>query len=550
MAVRTEVQPYRADWKRGRVTSWITTVDHKRIGLLYIGTSLVFFGLGGILALLMRAQLATPNEHFVTKDSYDQLFTMHGTTMIFLVVVPILAGFGNFLVPLMIGARDMAFPRLNAFSYWMFALGGLVLYSSFLANGGAPQAGWTSYAPLSADRAFTPGNGQDLWILSLHILTISSLAGAINFIATIVNMRAPGMSWMRMPLFVWAILTYAIMLVLVLPALSAGLTLLLLDRQVGTHFFLPDQGGNALLWQHVFWFFGHPEVYIMILPAMGIISEVIPVFSRKPIFGYAAVAFSTLGIAFVSMLVWAHHMFAVGLPWGLQTFFMLSSMAVAVPTGVKILNWLATTWRGNLSFDTPMLFALGFIAVFTMGGLSGIFLAAFPVDWQVTDTYYVVAHFHYVLFGGSMLGVFAGLHYWWPKMFGRLLDERLGKWTFWLIFVGFNVTFFPQHMLGLLGMPRRVYTYDHGGLWEAYNLTSTIGSGIMTLGILVFVVNVIRTTRVGARAGNDPWLGDTLEWFAPSPPPPENFPQPVPYVSSARPLRDLRLRLKERDAVA
>jgi cytochrome c oxidase subunit I len=548
VAARTEVQPYRADWKRGKVAGWITTVDHKRIGLLYIVTSLVFFGLGGILALLMRAQLATPDEKFVTKDSYSQLFTMHGTTMIFLVVVPILAGFGNYLVPLMIGARDMAFPRLNAFSYWMFALGGLVLYSSFLANGGAPKCGWTCYAPLS-EKAYTPGNGTDLWILSLHLLTIASFAGAVNFIATIVNMRAPGMSWMRMPLFIWAILTYAAMLVLVLPALSVGLTLLLLDRQVGTHFFIPDQGGSALLWQHVFWFFGHPEVYIMILPAMGMISEVIPVFSRKPIFGYKAIAFSTLGIAFVSMLVWAHHMFAVGLPWGLQVFFMVSSMAVAVPTGIKILNWLATTWRGNLIFDTPMLFALGFIAVFTMGGLSGIFLAAFPVDWQVTDSYYVVAHLHYVLFGGSIFGIFAGLHYWWPKMFGRLLDERLGKWTFWLMFIGFNVTFFPQHMLGLLGMPRRIYTYDHHGAWEAYNLTSTIGSGVMTLGILVFVVNAIRTTRRGTRAGNDPWVGDTLEWFTSSPPPPENFAQPVPYVTSARPLRDLRLRLKERDAV-
>jgi cytochrome c oxidase subunit 1 len=549
VAVRAEVPPYRSDWKRGRVAGWITTVDHKRIGLLYIVTSLVFFGLGGILALLMRAQLATPKEHFVTKDSYDQLFTMHGTTMIFLVVVPILAGFGNFLVPLMIGARDMAFPRLNAFSYWMFVLGGLVLYSSWLSSSGAPSCGWTCYAPLS-ENAYSNGHGVDLWILSLHLLTIASLAGAINFIATIVNMRAPGMSWMRMPLFVWTILTYAIMLVLVLPALSVGLTLLLLDRRVGTHFFIPDQGGSALLWQHVFWFFGHPEVYIMILPAMGIVSEVIPVFSRKPIFGYKAIAFSTLGIAFISMIVWAHHMFAVGLPWGLQAFFMVSSMAVAVPTGVKILNWLATTWRGNLIFDTPMLFALGFIAVFTMGGLSGIFLAAFPVDWQVTDSYYVVAHLHYVLFGGSIFGIFAGLHYWWPKMFGRLLDERLGKLTFWLLFVGFNITFFPQHMLGLLGMPRRIYTYDHGGLWEAYNLTSTIGSGIMSLGILVFVVNVIRTRRVGARAGNDPWLGDTLEWLTSSPPPAENFEQPVPYVTSARPLRDLRLRLKERGEYA
>ena len=548
MAVSTETVPLRPAWYEGRYASWLVTTDHKRIGILYVSTSLLFFLGGGVLALLMRSQLATANEHFIVRDRYDELFTLHGTVMIFLVVVPILAGFGNFLVPLMIGARDMAFPRLNAFSYWMFVLGGIVLYSSWLAKGGAPKCGWTCYAPLS-ENAYSSGHGIDLWILSLHLLTIASLAGAINFIATIVNMRAPGMSWMRMPLFVWTILTYAAMLVLVLPALSVGLTLLLLDRQVGTHFFIPDQGGNALLWQHVFWFFGHPEVYIMILPAMGIVSEIIPVFSRKPVFGYKAIAFSTVGIAFVSTLVWAHHMFAVGLPWGLQAFFMISSMAVAVPTGVKIFNWLATTWRGNLIFDTPMLFALGFIAVFTLGGLSGIFLAAFPVDWQVTDSYYVVAHLHYVLFGGSIFGIFAGLHYWWPKMFGRLLDERLGKWTFWLMFVGFNVTFFPQHMLGLLGMPRRVYTYGHGGLWEWYNLTSTIGSGIMSIGILLFLVNVVRTSRVGARAGNDPWLADTLEWFTSSPPPPENFTEPIPYVTSARPLRDLRLKIKERDAV-
>jgi cytochrome c oxidase subunit 1 len=516
--------------------SWLTTTDHKKIGIMYIYATFLFFLLGGVEALLMRLQLAGDDNSILGPRIYNELVTMHGSTMIFLFVVPVLAGFGNYMLPLMIGARDMAFPRLNALSFWLFIFGGVAFYMSIFFT--PPSAGWTMYAPLS-DNAYLQDGGTDAWIFMIHLTGISSLVGAINFVATIHNMRAKGMGWGRMPLFVWTLLIYSYLLILALPAIAAAVTMLLTDRHFGTAFFDPTGGGNPLLWQHLFWFFGHPEVYIMVLPAFGMISEILPVFARKPIFGYKAIAASTAAIAFLGMLVWAHHMFATPSSTVVLAFFMLSSFAIAVPTGIKIFNWLATLWRGQIVFKTPLFFASGFLATFVIGGISGVILAIFPVDWQLTDTYFVVAHLHYVLFGGSVFAIFAGLYYWFPKMSGRMLSEGLGKLSFWLMFVGFNLTFLIQHSLGMSGMPRRIYRYENAPQWGDMNLISTIGSWILGLGVLVTVVNVIVSVRSGRKAGNDPWKANTLEWFTQSPPPENNF-DVVPRVRSVEPMKDIR----------
>src|SRR5205809_973900 len=514
---------------------WLRTVDHKAIGVMYIGMGVAFFAIGGLEALLLRAQLATPEERLLDPETFNQAFTVHGVTMILLAVVPLLVGFANYLVPLMIGAPDVAFPRLNALSFWLSLVGGVVLYFSFLA-GGAPDTGWFSYAPLS-ERAFAPGSGVDYYILGLAVNGAGTIIGAINLAVTILLMRCPGMAISRVPLFVWMTLVTSVLILGAYPALTAALVMLLVDRGLGGHFFDPAGGGQAVLWQHLFWFFGHPEVYIMILPAMGMISEVIPVFSRKPIFGYAFVAGSSVAIAFLSFGVWAHHMFAVGLGDTENAIFSATSMLIAIPTGVKIFNWIATMIGGRLRMTTAMLFAVGFIAMFVIGGLSGVSLAVVPIDLAVTDSYYVVAHLHYVLFGGTMLGIFAGAYYWFPKMTGRLLNEVLGRWHFWMTFVGFNLTFLPQHWLGAVGMPRRVFTYAASTGWGPLNFISTIGAAILAIAMVVFFVNLVRSLRSGEIAGDDPWDAFTLEWATTSPPPPENF-SSIPAVSGRRPLWD------------
>jgi cytochrome c oxidase subunit 1 len=511
--------------------SWFTTIDHKKIGILYGVTAFLFFLVGGIEAMLIRLQLVQPNGTILSAESYNQVFTMHGTTMIFLVVMPMTNAFFNYLIPLMIGARDVAFPRLNAFSYWTFLFGALLLNSSWLL-GGAPNGGWFGYAPQTSI-VFSPGHNIDFWIFGLQLLGISSTVGAVNFVVTIINLRAPGMTMLRMPLFVWMTLVTVFLLLFAMPIITIALFLLMFDRLFGANFFNPAAGGDPLLWQHLFWLFGHPEVYILILPSMGMVSEILPVFARKPLFGYPVVVFSGIAIGFMGWGVWVHHMFATGLGPVAISAFSVSTMFIAVPTGVKIFNWLATCWGGSIRFRTAMLFAMGFIFMFTIGGLSGVTHAISPHDRQQTDTYYVVAHFHYVLFGGALFGIMGGLYYWWPKVFGHMLSEKLGKWHFWLWLIGFNVTFAPFHMLGLMGMPRRVYTYDEGQGWDFYNLLSTIGVFVIAASVLVFIFNIFKSRAAHRRnpvpCPADPWDGRTLEWTIPSPPPVHNFDE-VPTV--------------------
>jgi cytochrome c oxidase subunit 1 len=525
------------------IGEWLMTTDHKKIGVMYMLTGFFFFMAGGVEALLIRAQLAVPNGHVLSPEVYNQVFTMHGTTMIFLFVMPTLTGFGNFVVPLMIGARDMAFPRLNAFGYWIVLFAGIFLNSSFLL-GQAPNGGWFNYAPLNELTVncgnavmCTPGLNEDFWLLGILLLGISSIAGSLNFVVTILKMRAPGMTINRMPLFTWMTLVTAFLLLFALPSLTAASVLELLDRHLGTHFYQAAAGGDPLLWQHLFWSFGHPEVYILILPAFGMISEVLPVFSRKPIFGYTFIAWSGVAIGFLSFTVWAHHMFAVGLPPIAQAFFATSTTLIAIPTAVKIFNWIATIALGKVSLKVPMLFACGFIAMFLIGGLDGAALAVVPFDYQVTDTYFVVSHLHYVLFGGTVFGIFAGIYYWFPKMSGKMMNERLGQVQFWLMLIGVNLTFFSMHILGLLGMPRRVYTYPDNLGWNEINLLQTVGAFILGLAIMVFFWNLITSLRSGQPAGDDPWDAYTLEWDTSSPPAHYNF-LTVPTVRSRRPFYD------------
>ncbi|HXG96894.1 MAG TPA: cytochrome c oxidase subunit I [Gemmatimonadales bacterium] len=523
--------------------SWLTTTDHKRIGLLYFWTAFGFFLIGGLEALIIRAQLVRPDGGLgVSAETFNQLFTMHGTTMVFLALMPLSAAFFNYIIPLQIGARDVAFPRLNAFSYWVFLLGGLFLNASFIAGplfgadrlSVAPDAGWFGYANLTS-RQYSPGPNVDFWLLGLQILGIASLAAGFNFVVTILNMRAPGLRMLRLPPFTWMTLITQFLVITAFPVITVALVLLMFDRFFGTHFFLPSGGGDPILWQHLFWMFGHPEVYILILPAMGIVSEVLPTFSKKPLFGYTVVVYSGVVIAFLGWSVWSHHMFSSGLGPIADSVFAGTTMLIAIPTGVKIFNWIGTLWGGQIRFTTSLLFAVGFIAMFIIGGLSGVTHASAPSDLQQTDTYYVVAHIHYVLFGGTVLGLFAGMYYWWPKMTGRFLSEPLGKVHFWLTMIGMNLAFFPMHLSGLLGMPRRIYTYAADLGVARFNQISTIGAFVIGIATLVFLWNLLRTRWRPVDAPNNPWGGATLEWATSSPPPVYNF-TVIPTVESRMPL--------------
>src|SRR5512141_828467 len=520
---------------RSGLYEWLTTTDHKKIGIMYLINSILFFLLGGILALAVRAELAAPGLQLMDEAFYNQAFTMHASFMLFLFVIPILAGFGNYVVPLQIGAPDMAFPRINALSFWLLPLGGALMGSGFLASGGAAASGWTEYPPLSG--AKFNGMGTDLWIMGLTLIGTSSILGAVNFLVTIFKMRAPGMTLFRMPILVWTVLVTSVLVLMATPVLTSALIMLFIDRNYGGNFFDPANGGQAVLYQNVFWFYSHPAVYIMILPAMGIISEVLPVFSRKPLFGYKAFVFATAGIGALGFSVWAHHMFTTGAVF--LPFFSLMTFLIAVPTGVKMFNWVFTIFRGKITFSTPLIFAIGFLTMFLIGGLNGAFSASVPIDFALQDTYWVVAHLHYVLFGGSVFGVFAGIYYWFPKMTGRMLDEGLGKVHFVLMFVGFNLTFFPMHMLGISGMPRRIADYASNAGWNDLNLAATIGGFLIGASILPFIWNVFVSRRNGAVAGDDPWEGNTLEWATSSPPPPYNFDR-LPEIRSERPLFDAR----------
>ncbi|HTX37492.1 MAG TPA: cytochrome c oxidase subunit I [Bryobacteraceae bacterium] len=523
---------------------WVTTVDHKRLGILYILYALVFLVFGGIEATIMRIQLIRPHNNFVSPEVFNRMFTMHGTTMIFFAAMPMVFGFANYLIPLMIGARDMAFPRLNAFSFWTSAFGGFLLYFSFLGGNGlygagnAPDVGWFAYAPLTS-QTFSLGHSTDFWILALFVSGIGSIGTAINIIATILCMRCPGMTLGKMPLLVWLNLTMAGLVILSMSPLTAAQLMLLVDRYLGGHFFDAQAGGSAVLWMHFFWIFGHPEVYVLAIPAFAFASEIIPVFSRKAIFGYPVMVAATIAIGFISVSVWAHHMFTVGMTAAGNTFFVFSTMAIAVPTGIKIFNWLATMWGGKLQFRTPMLFCTAFLFQFLIAGLTGVMLAAAPFDWQLSGSYFVVAHFHYVIVGGILFTVFAAFYYWFPKMSGRMYNEALGKLHFWLFLIGFHLTFDFMHIPGILGMPRRIYTYEPGRGWDTLNLIVTIGVAFQAAGTLVFIGNLLWSKWRGTAAGSDPWDAWTLEWSTASPPPAYNF-AVLPEVKSRRPLWDLK----------